>query len=212
MGAVESAAQLSKRQEQWNSMPRVKLAPHHVESCRLVVSREALLDGVPKGGRAAELGVAFGDFSSEILNRIRPDELHLIDMWEAERYSAGRAKVEEKFAKEIANGSVKLHVGSSLEMLGTFDDGFFDFIYIDTTHSYHLTLSELRLGARKLKPSGLLAGHDFCVGNVVKPVVYGVIQACHQFCSEDGWRYRAISLDAGGSFSFCLERGYKRAD
>src|SRR3954447_5134945 len=85
-------------------------------------------------------------------------------------------------------------------------DCYFDWIYIDTSHTFDLTLQELRLSARKLKATGYLAGHDFSVGNVVLPVVYGVIGACHTFCREAGRRYRWLTVEGDGAFSFCLER------
>ncbi len=82
----------------------------------------------------------------------------------------------------------------------------FDWIYLDTDHSYETTLSELRLAAPKLKPGGLLAGHDYCTGNVITPVPYGVVEACHRFCVEAGWRFRFIALEERGRNSFALAR------
>lgn len=179
----------------------------HTSNCTVLPSRERLLEMLPKNGVAAELGVAFGDFSQEISNRLEPKVLFLIDYWlDDGRYSAGRERVKQRFAKEIASGDVVIREGYSTKVLENFADGFFDFIYIDTAHSFDVTLAELEVGSRKVKASGVLAGHDFCTGNVVAPVVYGVIQACSKFCRENNWRYKYLTLETGGSFSFCLER------
>jgi predicted O-methyltransferase YrrM len=183
------------------------LEERHTSACRVLPTREALLDALPKGGTIAELGVAFGDFSAQILTRAEPRELHLVDMWEADRYKSGRLQVQERFGEEIAAGRVKLHIGKSTDCLAQFPDKAFDFIYIDTNHGYDTTIAELRLSAPKMRDGGLLAGHDYCTGNIVEPVLYGVIQACHRFCLEAGWRYEFLTLDAGGSFSFALGRG-----
>lgn len=43
--------------------------------------RAQLLHFLPQGGEVAEIGVAEGDFSQEILAIAAPDALHLIDPW-----------------------------------------------------------------------------------------------------------------------------------
>ena len=45
-------------------------------------TRTDILDLIPKGGIFAEIGVFTGDFSEEILNRISPDILYLVDIWD----------------------------------------------------------------------------------------------------------------------------------
>ena len=104
------------------------------------------------------------------------------------------------------SGTVEPRCGRSVEELAKLDDASLDWLYIDTDHSYRTTLAELRVALRKIVPGGLIAGHDFCTGNPVKPNVYGVIQACHQLCVEAGLRYRYITLDPSGFFSFALTR------
>ena len=173
------------------------LNERHTSACRVLPTREALLDVLPKGGTIAELGVAFGDFSAKILAGAEPRELHLVDMWEAERYKSGRLQVQERFGKEIEAGRIKLHIGKSVDCLARFPDRAFDFIYIDTNHGYDTTIAELRLGAPKIREGGLIAGHDYCTGNIVTPVLYGVIQACHRFCLEEGWRYKFLTVRRG---------------
>lgn len=68
-----------------------------------------------------------------------------------------------------------------------FEDSFFDWVYIDTDHSYCTTWNELLLCNKKVKPDGLIVGHGFCTGNVVTPVPYGVIEAVNKFCVEYNW-------------------------
>src|SRR5687767_6022213 len=47
----------------------------------VLTSRQELLRHLPKGGIAAEIGVADGDYSAAILASAEPRELHLIDPW-----------------------------------------------------------------------------------------------------------------------------------
>jgi hypothetical protein len=90
--------------------------------------------------------------------------------------------------------------------LQQFPEAYFDWLYIDTDHSFATTARELEIAMHKVKPSGRIMGHDFCIGNVVTPVVYGVVQACNKFCVDHGWRYEYLTLESHGHFSFSLKR------
>ena len=187
-------------------MPQAKLSMEHTQDCRVLPSRIHLLDQLSSGTVGAEVGVASGEFTAEILSHARPHKLHLIDLWDSGRYAAGLAHVREAFSAEITSGSVEIHQGRSTDVLSSFDDAYFDYLYIDTNHSFPTTLEELQIGSTKVKHDGRLMGHDFCTGNVVKPVVYGVIQACTLFCVEHGWKYEFLTLESNGHFSFSLVR------
>ena len=52
-----------------------------LEATQLVKDRTEMLRRMPKNGRVAEVGVANGDFSRQILDIFQPMELHLIDPW-----------------------------------------------------------------------------------------------------------------------------------
>lgn len=194
------------RQDKRASMPEVSLERKYVEGCRVLVNREELLTMMPKGGVAAEIGAAYGDFSRKILELAAPSKLFLIDLWEGERYSAGLKRIRAELGTEIESGTVEIAQGYSTKQLERFADGFFDWVYIDTDHSYETTLQELRLASKKVKAEGIIAGHDFCTGNVVAPYVYGVMQACHEFCVNHGYAYVYLTLESHGHFSFALRK------
>jgi predicted O-methyltransferase YrrM len=196
----------AKRQAEADRIRGVALERIHTEACRVVPTRNDMLDCLPKGGVAVEVGVASGDFSVEILNRLHPKKLYLVDAWQDDRFAEGYEVVREKFARHIEDGTIELRRGLSTDVLSSFPDGYFDFIYLDTTHAYDLTIRELELSSAKSSERGLIAGHDFCAGNVVAPHVYGVIQATGRVCRESRWRYKYISIDPDTYFSFCLER------
>lgn len=188
------------------STPRTMLSPQHTEHCRVLPNRTDLLHRLPQGGVAAEIGVAFGDYTAEILAHNRPAALHLIDAWDLSRYNDGYERVTSRFAEEIAGGQVQLHIGGSTEQLAGFANATFDWVYIDTDHSYANSWNELVLCQTKVKPHGRICGHDFCTGNVIKPVVYGVVQAVNRFCVEYGWQFEFLTLDPDAHFSYCLKR------
>jgi hypothetical protein len=194
------------RRDARRRIPVVNLREEHTLNCRVLPDRQALLDKLPQNGIAAEVGVAFGDFTEQILSLNRPRLLHLIDAWDSERYRDGLGMIRQRFTSLLDAGGLKIHQGLSVPVLATFPEASFDWLYLDTDHSYETTLAELRVASAKVKPDGFIAGHDFCVGNIIRPWSYGVIEACNQFCVEARWQYRFLTLDLRGRHSFALSR------
>jgi hypothetical protein len=178
---------------------------HHVENCEVLPSRADLLRRLPAGGVVAELGVDRGDFSEAILELNRPERLHLVDAWSSARFSDGYSHVADRFRQEIESGKVVLDRGLSVDVLQQVPDAYFDWVYIDTDHGYDVTLAELNLCARKVKPDGHIAGHDFAQASRTG-VRYGVIPACHQFCTEQNWQLAFLTIEYASFSSFCLRR------
>ncbi|OWV64202.1 hypothetical protein ATY76_22415 [Rhizobium sp. R339] len=178
----------------------------HTADCTVLPSRQELLRQLPHGGMVAEVGVDVGDFSADILEYNRPSKLILIDCWEGPRYGDGKAKVMMRFDHQISDGTVEIVQNHSIDALAKFPDRYFDWIYIDTDHKYETTAAELELCAQKVKEHGRIAGHDFCVGNIVRGRIYGVIQACERFCVDHNWYFEYITIESGGHFSYCLKK------
>jgi predicted O-methyltransferase YrrM len=195
---------LAERQQLKARAPQVVVRDKHVTNCRIKPTRELMLDCMPKFARVAEIGVAFGDFSAEILKRCHVQKLTLIDLWGMERYSAGLERARQRFAAELEIGLVEIHRGYSVPTIQALSDSSLDWVYIDTNHSYETTHAELLACEQKLVTGGLIAGHDFCTGNVITPVPYGVIEAVNKFCVDRNWEYLYLTLEPHGHFSFCL--------
>ncbi len=189
-------------------MMHTQLGLKHTQECTLLPDRLYLLDRMPKGANVAEIGVAFGDFSREIRQRCRPNKLHLIDVWGSERYQEGLNAIRTEFSADIARDAVEIHVGLSIDVLSQIAPGTFDWAYIDTNHTYDTTLSELLLCEKIVGDRGRLAGHDFCTGNVVGAIPYGVVEAVTQFCKERGWQFEYLTVESHGHFSFCLKKSW----
>ncbi len=205
--ADDRIAQIAaKRREKKSSMAVTNLELRHTENCKLLTNREMLLDLMPKDAVVAEVGAAFGDFSREILQRCSPKQLHLVDSWASKRYQIGLDTIKQNLADDISAGRLKIHQGLSTDMLPTFDDGVLDWVYIDTNHTYETTLEELLISDRKVSETGRIAGHDFCTGNVVDAVPYGVVEAVTKFCKDKDWQFEYLTVESHGHFSFCLRR------
>jgi hypothetical protein len=158
------------------------------------VARAYVLCRVPKRSMCAEIGVHEGEFSEQILNTVDPEKLHLIDPWKQgdglfgkqaardqaildERY----AKVTERFAEEIEASRVRIHRNLSSEIVGEFDDSYFDWIYVDGNHLYEYVKQDLELYFPKVKNGGYLTGDDYGVSGLWDN---GVQQAVNEFCRQ----------------------------
>lgn len=187
-------------------IPRYELSRKHIANLKAVEDRNVLLELLPRNGTVAEIGVDHGEFSEHILRIVQPAKLHLIDIWDSERYHRGLMDhVTKKFEKEIDRKQVEINLGLSVEVGQRFPDHYFDWVYIDTVHSYQVTRDELELYSRKVKPGGIMAGHDFMLGNWIKGYRYGVIEAVYEFCVKNNWELIYISMENGTPASFAIK-------
>ncbi|MFQ1686003.1 class I SAM-dependent methyltransferase [Aeromonas veronii] len=193
------------RSKHEDMLPKLPLLQQHVEGATLLTDRLALLRKLPTQGVVAELGVAAGDFSRQIVDICSPAQLHLVDIWSSDRYSEELyLSVNDYFQQQQQSGEVTIHRKPSLEALDSFPDQIFDWVYIDTTHSYELTRDELRACSRKVKSTGIIAGHDYIQGNWRSQYRYGVIEAVHEFCVEYNYRVLYLTMDISECLSFAL--------
>jgi len=166
-----------------------------------VENRTELLRLLPAGGVVAEVGVFRGDFSHRILEIARPRKLHLIDPWvhqeiplwekrDDEFHLDCARNVQSRFADAIRQRRVVMHHGFSVDLLPLFPEGYFDWVYLDGDHRYPAVREELEICRTRVKPRGLVCGHDY-----IKPELYpeetrprlGVVPAVRDFCEAWGW-------------------------
>ena len=177
----------------------------------LVTDRTEMLRRMPKGGRVAEIGVAAGDFSREILDICAPDTLHLIDPWFDETnpdYSDQSFRnVSARFAAEQEAGQVVLHRALSTEALDTFGEDTLDWVYIDAAHDYASVAADLAAAARAVRAGGIIAGHDYIrwVGPTVR---YGVMEAVNEFAmrTRSPFAFLTNQFDKHDSFALRLTK------
>lgn len=190
------------------------LGDRHLQHARLVPNRVVLLERLPKGGRVAEVGVGFGLFTQKILEVMRPATFVAIDTFELDRPSwSGRqehrdvlgdlgheAYYRQLFQERIADGSLLVRKGYSHVMLGQFEDASFDMIYIDAAHDYASVKRDLAVARTKIKPDGFIVLNDYTLMDPLLLQPYGIVQAVHEFCREEGWEIRYLALHP---YMFC---------
>lgn len=196
-----------------------------------MTQREQLPQFFPKGAVGAEIGVAEGAFSAAILEAASPSELHLIDPWshlesgsdplQATGFLAELARDDvvfgappvnlngdAEYAKVVArfagDSRVHLHRQYSYKVAPRFAQGSFDFVYLDGNHQYEFVLRDLQDFAARLKPGGLLFGHDFFEDAFAQEEHYGVIDAVNTFLKRSDFRICMLTWEPYSTF--CLAR------
>ncbi len=170
------------------------LPPDLIDECRFCASRLDMLDRLAKGGRVAEIGTQRGHFAGAILDRVRPDELHLVDV----DFGATRADV-------LGHPKVRTHQGLSGAVLPGFEPGSFDWIYVDADHSYAGVRGDASLAARAVRPGGLLIFNDFAHAD---PFFgrYGVHRAVIEFATQERWPFVWFAYEPNGLYDVALRR------
>jgi len=203
---VKSQVRENNRNES-SRIPKYTLKKENLQNAKLLLDRQELLELLPKNAKVAELGVDEGGFSERIVTTCTPAELHLVDFWGSDRYNQNKRKaVEDRFHSQRESGQVSIHLGLSTEVVHSFEDGYFDWVYIDTDHKYKTTIQELELWSKKVKSGGILAGHDYITGNWNNIVRYGVIEAVYEFCHKYNWEIIYITAELDNHPSFAIRQ------
>jgi hypothetical protein len=197
-----------RRKEMEESIPIINLEERNIKNLKILLGRREFLMSMPMNAVCAEIGVDRGQFSEQILKITNPEKLHLIDPWgDSSRYNDGlKLEVQDKFASEIEAKKVEVNIGFSTEVLRKFPDNYFDWVYIDTDHTYKTTSEELRILKSKMKDNGIIGGHDYIVGNWASSFRYGVIEAVHEFCVRENWELIYLTTETNQCRNFAIRK------
>jgi hypothetical protein len=189
---------------------------------QLFLTRESMIRSLVREGMVGcELGVFAGEFA-ERLARQSPKSLTLIDSWSSPDGMLFSGDVDGNngvslpqdylYGLVVSRFAKYPHVtvlrGWTYDLIPTLDDGSLDYVYIDADHSYEGMKRDLKLIQSKLKPDGLLMGHDYEMNfqKATIPWKFGVQQAVDEFCKETDYTLVAKAMD--GCVSFCLQRSF----
>lgn len=122
------------------------------------------------GGCGLELGVQFGSNAAGLLETARPVVLWLVDKWSydpsaprlsAELMESRYQRVCERFQTDITDGRVRILRMMGIDAAQQIPDHSLDWIYIDAGHMYSEVKTDLECYDPKIKPGGILMGHDY---------------------------------------------------
>ncbi len=187
--------------------PYYQLQKKHLTNIVVVPTRLDLLQQLPKNAVIAEAGVAKGRFSEKILDLTSPQKLHLIDNWQSKMFdNKAKAAVQKRFEEQIKLGIIEVHHGDSEKILHSFPDKHFDWVYLDTDHTYYTTKAELELCLQKVKTGGIIAGHDYTPRHYIKGKAFGVVEAVNEFCFKHNWEFVFLTHETHRHLSFALKK------
>ncbi len=135
----------------------------------------------------AEIGTERGLFA-EVICRANPNpRLYCIDAWKA--YKGYREHVTQELLDEIYEDAkkrlthfkCKLIKAFSADAVKKFADESLDFVYIDGNHTYPFVIEDITIWSKKVRPDGIVAGHDFMTPSNNRVMQFGVVQAVREF-------------------------------
>lgn len=131
---------------------------------------EQIAEWIPDGGKWVEVGVYAGKSFSygliETLNLGKKVDMVAVDMFPDEWIYGMRPDgmtVWDKFnaGMKPLNGKYRVIIGQSTEAADWFLDASIDFVFIDAAHDYESVTNDINAWLPKIKPGGIIAGHDY---------------------------------------------------
>jgi hypothetical protein len=157
---------------------------------------------------AVEVGVFDGE-NAESMMRQGIGFLHLVDPYKAHlnhgidtdrpTYKVTQEQMDR--AKQLMikrlepwRENYRLHECTSEEAAKEFDDNKIDYVYIDSIHSYEEEKKDISFWFPKVRPGGILGGHDYAMGSHKGDVGYlGLMRAVNEFAKA-----QALELHTAG--------------
>ncbi len=137
---------------------------------------------LPDGLVMAEIGCYSGEATLRFLKKA--SKIFCVDPWKNYGENNGTEIIViddmheaefmfDKLACAFSHQVAKVK-GYSLNVAEQFEDHFFDMVYIDANHEYEACKADIKAWLPKIKPGGIIAGHDYdngCRAGVSKAVI-----------------------------------------
>lgn len=160
----------------------------------------------------AEIGVFGGDMSAGLLSK-EDLTLYMVDSWKGngESYQGDSGDFHATISQEQQDGyynrtkemvkfagdRAKIIRKDSKDACNEIPDASLDFVFIDADHSYEGSKSDILSWVTKVKPGGLLSGHDY--GNVKFPK-FGVTRSVTEFSKMTG-----LPVELGENYTWFIK-------
>lgn len=135
-----------------------------------------------------EIGTDHGKYAQQLLEGIPGLHLTCVDPWTA--YSEGNIvhtqeemdQIYEEAKNRTKGYTCFLDKITSMDEVKLVRDNSLDFVFIDGNHSYEFVKEDIREWTKKVKPGGIVCGHDYKEDSVNN---YGVIEAVNEYVEEN---------------------------
>lgn len=154
----------------------------------MIKYRADLYQLLPDKAVVAELGCAEGYFSADILRWPNVKRLYMVDLWGTIEKQFGDGSSPQNWHDKnyhdamdrvlFASDRVTVLRGLTWDMAPKVGSNHLDMVYLDACHTYECVLKDLETWYHTVKPSGIIAGHDYLNRS------YGVFDAVQQFASR----------------------------
>ena len=157
----------------------------------------ALLNARGLLGKGVEIGVKTGRYSDELLRHWHGNQLISVDPWlsaDPDEYIDRSNVSQDEFERyyritreRLADHGERSDIWrmTSVEAAEKVEPQSLDFAYIDARHDYDSVKEDLAAWCDKVRPGGILAGHDYVDGDFVEGEFY-VKSAVDEFFGERG--------------------------
>ncbi|NTW31665.1 MAG: class I SAM-dependent methyltransferase [Bacteroidetes bacterium] len=177
-----------------------ELNNEHLINCKILPNRYHILEYIPKNSIGVEIGVLGGDWSKHLLRVTQPKELVLIDTYYSDDYPQAKRFTKKTHEQYIRNEfkpydkQVKILKGLSWDSMATYNENYFDWIYIDAAHDYQSVKKDLFQAKRTIKETGLIIMNDYIMYDHFTKEKYGVVQATNEFMVENNYEMLFFAL------------------
>lgn len=146
-----------------------------------------LLNELELTNAGVEVGVHHRIFSEIILEQWKGNKLYLVDIWEYNQkgkngtaiMNSVKSRLSEKFPNRF-----EMIRGFSIKASARFENKSLDFVYIDACHTYAHVVADINAWYPKIKPGGILCGHDYCPPTHSGTTKFGIIRAVDEFLQD----------------------------
>ena len=177
-----------------------------------------LLNQLGLVGVGAEIGVKEGKFSERILRHWQGNVLYSIDPWRefpsaeyVDVSNVSQSQQDGLYKKTIRRlmpferRSIIWRM-TSREAAELLPESGLDFCYIDADHSYQGVRDDIRMWYPKVRPGGILAGHDYISDGTYEFGVFGVQKAVNEFVESASLDLLVTNEPVGGFPSWIVFR------
>jgi predicted O-methyltransferase YrrM len=140
--------------------------------------------------KGAEIGVYVGYYSRLLLDTIPNLNLLCVDSWAIRTWRERAYPLAVETLSRYPN--VTIIRGKSVDVAKTVKDESLDFVFIDADHSYEAVKDDLLAWTPKVRPGGIVSGHDYYKSQSGK---LGVIRAVDEYVNEHGCALKLTEWD-----------------